>query len=107
MATKKNTRKSTSNANPTTSNDPLGEENAVMKRIDALFQLDTQTWTDLDTFVAEQGPAITKDYELEEGDIDGGLGIAFWIASLVKDTERAQQSQVDAAIEYLDPSASA
>lgn len=98
------TRKNTHNRNTATSNDPLGEENAVMKRIDGLFRLDAKTWTELDTFVAEQGSAITKDYGLEEGDLDGGLGIMAWIASLAREVERKQQRGVDAAIQYLDPS---
>jgi hypothetical protein len=63
---------------------------------------------EFDKFVAEQGPAVIKEYGLEEGDLDdGGLAIAAWIASLVKDAEREKQPHVDATIRYLDPSTSA
>lgn len=103
MATKKNTRNS--NRRPAGYSDPLGGEQAVMNRIDGLFVMEQDTWSELDAFVANRHDAILKEYELEEGDLDGGLAIAAWIASLVKDAERSQQPQVDAAIRYLDHSA--
>ena len=57
-------------------------------------------WAQFDKFVAEH----QDDEDLADG---GGLALMAWIASLVKDAERAQQSEVEAAIRYLDPSISA
>ena len=112
MANRKNTHKSnrrtaTATSNTATSNDPLGEEQGPMKQIYGLFRLEEATWAEFGKFVAEQGDAVVKEYGLEEGDLDGGLGIAAWIAYLCIDAERASQPQVDAAIRYLDPSTSA
>ena len=103
MATRKNTHKSNRGAAPAPANDPLGEEHGLMKRINGLFRLEEETWAELDKFVAEQGDAVVKKYELEEGDLDGALAIAAWIASLAEDAERETQPQVDASIRYLDP----
>jgi hypothetical protein len=92
MATRKNKRTSPRKSATTTSNQHSG----------------TGAWAGFNNFVAEQGPTIIKKYGLEEGDLDGGgLAIMAWIASLVKDAERAGQPQVDAAIQYLDPTISA
>jgi hypothetical protein len=92
MATRKNNRTSTQKSAITTSSQHSGRK----------------ALADFNKFVAEESPAIIKKYGLEEGDLDGGgLALMAWIASLVKDVERAGQSQVDAAIRYLDPSISA
>lgn len=106
MATKKNTDKSTRRAATATSNDPLGGDKVLRKRISGLFGLEAETWAECDKFIADQNPALLKEYGLEEGDLDGGLGIMAWIASLTKDAEREQQPRVDSAIQYLDPSIS-
>jgi hypothetical protein len=92
MATRKNKRTSSRKSAVTTSNQHSGNE----------------ALAEFNKFVAEQGPTIIKMYGLEEGDLDGGgLALMAWIASLVKDAERAGQPQVDAAIQYLDPTISA
>jgi len=92
MATRKNKRTSSRKSAVTTSNQHSARE----------------ALADFNKFVTEQGPTIIKKYGLEEGDLDGGgLALMAWIASLVKDAERAGQPQVDAAIQYLDPTISA
>jgi hypothetical protein len=92
MAYKKSNRNSTRRSAITTSNQRSGRE----------------ALADFNKFVADQGPTIIKKYGLEEGDLDGGgLALIAWVASLVKDAECAGQSQVDAAIQYLDPAISA
>jgi hypothetical protein len=78
MATRKNTHKSTRRA----------------------AQKEGAARADFNKFVAEH----QDDENLAEG---GGLALMAWIVSLVKDAEREQQPQVDAAIRYLDPSISA
>ena len=84
-----------------TSDDPLGEYQEVIKRVHGLGRLEKETWAEVDKSIAEQGDAVAKEYGLEEGDLDGGLGIMAWIASLCKDAERANQPQVDAAVRHL------
>jgi hypothetical protein len=76
----------------------------VTKKFEGLSRLDRETWAELNKFVADEGPAVVKRYGLKRGDLDGGLAIAAWLASLVEDAERASQPRVDSAIRHLDPS---
>jgi hypothetical protein len=85
-----------------TDDDPLGEVQEVMTRINGLFRLDKETWAELDRFIDEEGDAVIKEYGLEEGDLDdGAFAITAWIASLAKKAEREKQPQVDAAVRHL------
>jgi hypothetical protein len=78
MATRKNTHNSTRRA--------AQKEGAAAR-------------ADFNKFVAEH----QDDEDLADG---GALALMTWIVALVKDEEREQQPQVDAAIQYLDPSIS-
>lgn len=104
MATRKNTHKSTCRA--AAHSDPLDDYQAVMEKVRCLFRLDRETWAEVDEFVSEQSEPLTQKYGLEDDELDGGLAIMAWIASMCRDAERVHQPQVDATIRYLDPSAS-
>jgi hypothetical protein len=84
MANRKNTRNSTRKSAIAASNQHSGRE----------------AWADFNKFVSEH----QNNEDLAGG---GGLALVAWFASLAKDAERAQQSQVDAAIGYLDSSITA